>query len=283
MRRQHNNMQGKRKRLFSGVVFAAAVALMSVGALAQGRWEWKEAEAQWYYYEEGSEANQGVDAGENTENAGQTEASAEGYQETTSQEEQSAGFTGWVDENGTWYYVKDSRMMTGWIYVDNHFYFLKTDGTMAANEWAGNFYCGEDGAVLTDTTTPDGVQVDVNGSRISKGEAIEPGTPYLAVVKANPDGFGVFGEANDGQFRVSIENGKYCYKAMDFYAHSLDLGGYNPLLYSGDAFINPNAVVKLKGTGNQTVFRAYYMENPRFRAVRLQFNPAGYITYLELQ
>ena len=60
--------------------------------------------------------------------------------------------TGWKDIKGTWYYFDDG-------------------GKMAANCWVGNYYLGSSGAMLTNTTTPDGYKVGVDGAWISGNNA----------------------------------------------------------------------------------------------------------------
>ncbi len=55
----------------------------------------------------------------------------------------------WKKDNGAWYYYH-------------------SDGRMATNEWAGNYYLGSDGAMLSNTTTPDGYKVDANGAWINE-------------------------------------------------------------------------------------------------------------------
>ena len=55
---------------------------------------------------------------------------------------------GWLSLGASWYYMDDSGVMkTGWIKVGEVWYYL-----------------GADGVLLVDTTTPDGYQVDENGS-----------------------------------------------------------------------------------------------------------------------
>lgn len=55
--------------------------------------------------------------------------------------------TGWVKDNGTWYYLNGSgAMQTGWFEVNGKWY-----------------YANRSGALLTNTTTPDGYRVNANG------------------------------------------------------------------------------------------------------------------------
>lgn len=56
--------------------------------------------------------------------------------------------TGWQSINGRWYCLHNpnGQMLTGWI--------------LSNGKW---YYCDASGAMLTNTTTPDGYYVDGNG------------------------------------------------------------------------------------------------------------------------
>jgi len=67
--------------------------------------------------------------------------------------------------DGSWYHF-DNRgyMETGWI-LDGKWYYLDyANGYMLSNRWIGNYYVGSDGAMLTNTTTPDGYSVGADGA-----------------------------------------------------------------------------------------------------------------------
>ena len=58
--------------------------------------------------------------------------------------------TGWVKENGSWYYLDQSgAMKTGWFTVSGKWYYAYSSGALAVN-----------------TTTPDGYEVNTNGEWI---------------------------------------------------------------------------------------------------------------------
>jgi hypothetical protein len=86
-------------------------------------------------------------------------------------------FDGWMKDSGKWYYLVDGVMKTGWLCdKDGKWYFLETRhnghfGAMVASGWiwdAGHwYYLGWDGAMLHNTTTPDGYRVDANGAWIA--------------------------------------------------------------------------------------------------------------------
>ena len=75
--------------------------------------------------------------------------------------------TGWVKDNGTWYYLKSSgAMATGWVKDNGTWYYLKSSGAMAtgwyqvSGKW---YYSYASGALAVSTTTPDGYTVNENG------------------------------------------------------------------------------------------------------------------------
>lgn len=51
----------------------------------------------------------------------------------------------------------------GWWYQND-------DGTYAQNAWVGNYYCGNDGYMLVNTTTPDGYAVGADGAWIDAAQ-----------------------------------------------------------------------------------------------------------------
>ena len=59
----------------------------------------------------------------------------------------------YVGANGAW--VKDARhpeeKKTGWVKEANTWYYYNTDGTLARNKWAGNYWLGADGRMVTNS------------------------------------------------------------------------------------------------------------------------------------
>ena len=75
--------------------------------------------------------------------------------------------TGWVNDQGTWYYLNaEGVMQTGWVKDNGTWYYLKSSGAMATGwyqvggKW---YYSYESGALAVNTTTPDGYKVNHNG------------------------------------------------------------------------------------------------------------------------
>ena len=66
--------------------------------------------------------------------------------------------TGWWYENADGSYPKDE-----WKKINGKWYHFKKDGYMSESQWIGIYYVGKDGAMLVNTTTPDGYKVDENG------------------------------------------------------------------------------------------------------------------------
>ena len=78
----------------------------------------------------------------------------------------------WINDGGAWYYINPSGFMsTGWKDIKGTWYYFDDGGKMAANCWVGNYYLGSSGAMLTNTTTPDGYKVGVDGAWISGNNA----------------------------------------------------------------------------------------------------------------
>ena len=80
----------------------------------------------------------------------------------------------WVD-NGRYYvgtdgaWVKDAKhpeeKKRGWVKESNAWFYYNTDGTLARNKWAGNYWLGADGKMATNAWVDNGrYYVDVNGA-----------------------------------------------------------------------------------------------------------------------
>ena len=75
--------------------------------------------------------------------------------------------TNWQKVSGAWYYMDNSgAMQTDWKEINNVWYYFNADGVMQANRWVGDYYLGSSGAMLVNTTTPDGYRVDASGKWI---------------------------------------------------------------------------------------------------------------------
>lgn len=75
--------------------------------------------------------------------------------------------TNWQKVSGAWYYMDNSgAMQTDWKEISNAWYYFNADGVMQENRWVGDYYLGSSGAMLVNTTTPDGYRVDASGKWI---------------------------------------------------------------------------------------------------------------------
>ena len=75
--------------------------------------------------------------------------------------------TNWQKVSGAWYYMDNSgAMQTEWKEISNVWYYFNADGVMQENRWVGDYYLGSSGAMLVNTTTPDGYRVDASGKWI---------------------------------------------------------------------------------------------------------------------
>ena len=74
--------------------------------------------------------------------------------------------TGWAKVNGTWYYLKSSgAMATGWVKDNGTWYYLKSSGAMATGWYqvGGNWYYSYASGALAVNTTVGGYTVNGNG------------------------------------------------------------------------------------------------------------------------
>lgn len=75
---------------------------------------------------------------------------------------------GWKQDNTGWWYqnADGSYPANSWKEINGVWYYFEGNGYMASNKWIGNYYVGASGAMLTNTTTPDGYQVGADGAWI---------------------------------------------------------------------------------------------------------------------
>ena len=74
--------------------------------------------------------------------------------------------TGWLNLNGTWYYLNGSgAMVTGWLNLNGTWYYLESSGVMKTGWLKDNnkWYYFYDSGVMATNTTIDGWIIDGNG------------------------------------------------------------------------------------------------------------------------
>ena len=191
-------------------------------------------------------------------------------------------YTGWIRSavSGRWYYTVKGKMQTGWVSWKGKWYFLNADGGMAEKQWVGNFYVGEDGAVLTDTTSPDGWKLSKNGSYIRNGkpteELNEKTARYIQVLMEHPDALAVFDSPSEIVLEPGNGNPFVIFKKMSLY----DAKTSAPL-YTGDAGFQSNAVLEYRNGGDTKMLRVLDLMQIRSIVGRQVFiDPAGLITYV---
>lgn len=82
--------------------------------------------------------------------------------------EQSDGFyptNEWIKVNNVWYYTENSGYISleEWAFINNKWYYFDKSGAMVYNKWIWHYYLGHDGAMVVNTSTPDGYVVDKKG------------------------------------------------------------------------------------------------------------------------
>ena len=90
----------------------------------------------------------------------------------------------YVGSNGAW--VKDAKhseeKKQGWVKESNAWYYYNTDGTLARNKWAGNYWLGADGKMATSAWVDNGrYYVDTNGEWVSNYSKVEKNAQALNI------------------------------------------------------------------------------------------------------
>ena len=90
----------------------------------------------------------------------------------------------YVGSNGAW--VKDAKhseeKKQGWVKKSNAWYYYNTDGTLARNKWAGNYWLGADGKMATNAWVDNGrYYVDTNGEWVSNYSKVEKNAQALNI------------------------------------------------------------------------------------------------------
>ena len=77
---------------------------------------------------------------------------------------------GWEKNSVGWWYSKDNGgyYRNEWMLDVNSglYYYFNNAGYMVSGQWIGNYYIGRDGAMLTNSITPDGYYVGSDGAWI---------------------------------------------------------------------------------------------------------------------
>jgi len=106
----------------------------------------------------------------------------------------------WKLDGGSWFYLNENGTLALSQFVsgdDGSLYYVNADGQMVENQWINiggtYYYAGNGGAILKNTTTPDGYYVDANGvwdqSAVVQTPKKEEGLPTLSahmLTKTNP-------------------------------------------------------------------------------------------------
>lgn len=91
-----------------------------------------------------------------------------------------ASAAGWSHEPTGWSYTTESgvKAQSGWLFIDGKWYFFDDSGLMSHDTWVDCYYVGSDGALLTDTVTPDGVRVASDGTPVLSPDESLSGVYY---------------------------------------------------------------------------------------------------------
>lgn len=104
---------------------------------------------------------------------------------------------GWRQNKTGWWYQKNDGdcVKMEWRNIDGKWYYFDLSGYMVHDQWVGDYYVGSDGSMLTNTTTPDGYQVDASGKWKKNNDYSESDllslitkqAPYIVRNKATAD------------------------------------------------------------------------------------------------
>ena len=205
-------------------------------------------------------------------------------------------YNGWYTlDSGEKTYFENGKMQAGWIIDDGKFYYLDpSTGIMVTSKFAGNFYLGEDGAALLDTTTPDGVKLAYNGSRMTSGTPVEELNEktytYRDLLVKKPDLYAEFSARESGSFQLMPEKEHgfswYTYASMKLYERKED-GSMGKQVYEGDGCFRTDAVIEVKHTDGSisTISPSDIIgsEQETWIADHIHIDPAGFISYSAAQ
>ncbi len=201
-------------------------------------------------------------------------------------------FEGWyTDFDGNKFYYEKGKAASGWI-IDNgkFYYFEPKTGIMAVSRQVGNFYVGEDGAALIDTTAPDGTKLAFNGSRMTSNKPIEKLDDkvyiYRELLVKNPDLYAEFSQRPTGSYQIVPEKANgfswYTYAFMRLYERNAD-GSMGSKLYEGDGCFRSDAAIEyLNEDGTVSTMRPAAIigsGHETWMADHIHIDPAGYISY----
>ncbi|ETP72413.1 hypothetical protein UYO_1624 [Lachnospiraceae bacterium JC7] len=205
-------------------------------------------------------------------------------------------YEGWyTDGSGEKYYFEKGKPAGGWIIDDGKFYHLDmTTGILSTSKQVGNFYVGEDGAALMDTTAPDGTKLAYNGSRMNKKTPVEKLDDkvyiYRELLVKNPELYAEFTTRPSGSYQIVPENANgfawYTYAFMKLYERKDD-GSIGKKLYEGDGCFRRDAAIEyLNNDGTVSTMRPSAIVgsgHETWMAEHIHIDPAGFITYSEIK
>ncbi len=167
---------------------------------------------------------------------------------------------GWKKSGNLWWYQEDdgSYPASSWEEINEKWYYFDENGYMCTDQWVGNYYVGEDGAMLTETVTPDGVMVGEDGARVM-GEGGLPMASVAGVYKFSEYGMDTVLQLNaDNTYSFTrtyqsnsyTETGTVIYTgvAVKFTAAAVSSNGFNlPLRYGQFPEDKQGISLKVKG------------------------------------
>ena len=203
-------------------------------------------------------------------------------------------YDGWYQNPNTdaWYYFQKGAIASGWIIDDGKFYYVDpATGEMVVNQMVGNFYVGEDGSAQSDTTTPDGVRLAYNGSRMVQTKPVEELNEktyiYRELLRKNPNLIAEFSDRSSGtghQIMKEKERGFtwVIYATMKLYEPTAD-GKKGKKVFEGDGAFRFDALIERKESDGSIRYigpgRLTREDRQQWTSAHIQIDPAGFISY----
>ena len=145
----------------------------------------------------------------------------------------------WKQNQDKWQWQEDdgSYSTNAWKQIGEAWYYFGSDGYMAADRWIGNYYVGADGAMLVNTTTPDGYRVGTDGAWIADVSAQKSGE-IASVTDVKTLGNRYFMDKGIGEFYIAqnMDNGRY-----EYYDKNFNLQFSIPWEINGNNILHPTS------------------------------------------
>lgn len=212
---------------------------------------------------------------------------------------------GWRNDGRWWYQNSDgSYPKAEWQMVNGLWYYFDATGYMEASKWIANkYYVSETGAMLTNTTTPDGYRVGADGAWIN--DATGKPTPSHQKLTSRINVYELEGGkhemylygmdisyavgSTEDRSELKVYDSYYTVSNVYFLNYNRSTSSYTKSAGPATIYINKDAEV-VTADGSRTTASAYYEANGRLsidgdvlKTSALGFDKDGYVKLLDLR